>query len=241
MPPPGTGSPARSTRCTSTPCYARGGQGQDFGRLGREVPERGRRSGRPRRAQMAPWAALAYDGSPAAAAEAARVLDEVQLDTLPPQGAPAGPDYQHYWIDRVRPGSDPALAAALAGTLRPGGLADHSGLLAADVAAGRAGRADRDPDLPQPAAAVAADTDRRLGSARRPQSAARPPRSPGSPSPQSGSPSPRRVAVTRTFTVWRQGRRRPARRRRAGPSPAVASRRRRTPAHRARNTPRSKL
>ena len=53
---------------------------------------------------VAPWVALAYDGSPAAAAEAERVLDEVQLATLPPQGTPAGPDYQQYWIDRVRRG-----------------------------------------------------------------------------------------------------------------------------------------
>ncbi len=28
----------------------------------------------------------------------------MQLATLPAQGAPSGPDYQQYWIDRVRPG-----------------------------------------------------------------------------------------------------------------------------------------
>ena len=83
---------------------ARGGHGQDFGRLGRRyvsdagdpVPSEG--------GLLAPWVALAYDGSPAAAAEAARILDEVQLATLGPQGRPSGPDYRHYWLDRVKPG-----------------------------------------------------------------------------------------------------------------------------------------
>jgi hypothetical protein len=83
---------------------ARGGHGQDFGRLGRKyvadegdpVPGDG--------ALLAPWVALAYDGTPAAADEAARVLDDVQLATLEPQGAPSGPDYQHYWQERVKPG-----------------------------------------------------------------------------------------------------------------------------------------
>ncbi len=83
---------------------ARGGHGQDFGRLGRKyVPD----EGDPLPADgtlLAPWVALAYDGTSAAACEAARVLDEVQLATLAPQGAPTGPDYQHYWQDRVKPG-----------------------------------------------------------------------------------------------------------------------------------------
>lgn len=83
---------------------ARGGHGQDFGRLGRKyVPD----EGDPLPADgtlLAPWVALAYDGTSAAAGEAARVLDEVQLATLAPQGAPTGPDYQHYWQDRVKPG-----------------------------------------------------------------------------------------------------------------------------------------
>ena len=83
---------------------ARGGHGQDFGRLGRKYVAD---EGDPLPADgtlLAPWVALAYDGTAAAADEAARVLDEVQLATLSPQGAPAGPDYQHYWQDRVKPG-----------------------------------------------------------------------------------------------------------------------------------------
>ena len=82
---------------------SRGGQGQDTGRLGRrfvapDVPVTP--DGRP----DAPWVALAYDGSHAAAAEAQRVLDAVELAALEPLGRPAGPDYQLPWIDRVRPG-----------------------------------------------------------------------------------------------------------------------------------------
>lgn len=82
---------------------ARGGQGQDTGRLGRrfvspDTPVT------PDSRPDAPWVALAYDGSPAAAAEAQRVLDTVELAALEPLGRPTGPDYELPWIDRVRPG-----------------------------------------------------------------------------------------------------------------------------------------
>ena len=56
---------------------ARGGHGQDFGRMGRKyVADEGRPGDPADGALLAPWVALAYDGTPAAAAEAARVLDE---------------------------------------------------------------------------------------------------------------------------------------------------------------------
>jgi hypothetical protein len=84
--------------------YARGGEGQDFGRMARKYRAEAEGPVSPDGLPVAPWAALAYDGSPAAAAEAERILDSVQLATLPQQGAAAGPDYRHYWIDRVRPG-----------------------------------------------------------------------------------------------------------------------------------------
>jgi hypothetical protein len=82
---------------------ARGGQGQDTGRLGRrfvaaDTPVT------PDARSDAPWVALAYDGSPAAAAEAQRVLDTVELAALEPLGRPTGPDYELPWINRVRPG-----------------------------------------------------------------------------------------------------------------------------------------
>ena len=83
---------------------ARGGHGQDFGRMGRKYVADEGDPVPPDTGLLAPWVALAYDGTPAAAGEAARILDEVQLATLSPQGAPSGPDYRHYWQDRVKPG-----------------------------------------------------------------------------------------------------------------------------------------
>jgi hypothetical protein len=83
---------------------ARGGHGQDTGRLGRKYRPDHDGPVPPDAALVAPWVALAYDGSPTAAAQARRILDEVEIATLPPSGTASGPDYQHYWIDRVRPG-----------------------------------------------------------------------------------------------------------------------------------------
>jgi hypothetical protein len=83
---------------------ARGGHGQDFGRMARKYVADDGDPVPPEGGLLAPWVALAYDGSPAAATEAARILDQVQLATLAPQGPPSGPDYQHYWQDRVKPG-----------------------------------------------------------------------------------------------------------------------------------------
>lgn len=84
--------------------YARGGHGQDFGRLARKYNPDVNDPVSPDERLLAPWAALAYDGSPTVAGEAQRVLDEVELASLPQQGPAAGPDYRHYWIDRVKPG-----------------------------------------------------------------------------------------------------------------------------------------
>src|SRR6478735_2466588 len=83
---------------------ARGGHGQDAGRLGRKFRKGTDDPVAPDDRLVAPWAALVYDGSPAAAAQAGQILDAVQIATLPPQGVPAGPDYQQYWIERVQPG-----------------------------------------------------------------------------------------------------------------------------------------
>lgn len=83
---------------------ARGGEGQDTGRLARKFRRDENDPAAPDQRPPAPWAALAYDGSPAAAGAAARILDAVQLATLPAQGTPAGPEYQQYWVSRVRPG-----------------------------------------------------------------------------------------------------------------------------------------
>jgi hypothetical protein len=50
-------------------------------------------------APLAPWVALAFDGSAAAAREAERVLQAIDLSTSAPLGAPSGPDYRLHWID----------------------------------------------------------------------------------------------------------------------------------------------
>ena len=83
---------------------ARGGEGQDTGRLRRKFRANENDPVTPDQRPTAPWAALVYDGTPSAAADAARILDAVQLATLPPQGQPSGPEYQQYWVERVRPG-----------------------------------------------------------------------------------------------------------------------------------------
>ena len=167
---------------------ARGGHGQDEGRLGRKFRHEIDDPVDPDDAPLAPWVALAYDGSPAAVAEAARLLDEVELARLPLQGTPAGPDYRLHWIDRTGPG------VARLWPLPWPGRHDRSGwvailaswllmLLLAALAVLIAilifqQSPQQSPPPPVPP----------TGSPP-PQSGSPPPQS-GSPSPQSGSPSP---------------------------------------------------
>ncbi len=83
---------------------ARGGHGQDTGRLARKYRPAHDGPVPPDAALVAPWVALASDGTPAAADRARAILDAVEIAGVQPQGSVAGPDYEHYWIDRVRPG-----------------------------------------------------------------------------------------------------------------------------------------
>lgn len=83
---------------------ARGGHGQDGGRLATKFRDEDDDPVEPDDQELAPWVALANDHSPAAAAEAQRILDEVALATLPHKGRPSGPDYRLHWIDNTRPG-----------------------------------------------------------------------------------------------------------------------------------------
>lgn len=84
---------------------ARGGRGQSEGRLGHRHVEPGDSPPVPDATPRAPWVALAWDGSTAAVDEAHRILAEVDLSWLSPQGTPSGPDYELPWIDKVTPGS----------------------------------------------------------------------------------------------------------------------------------------
>lgn len=83
---------------------ARGGRGQAGGRLGHKHVSPTDTPLAPDSTPEASWVALAWDGSPAAVAEAHRVLAEVDLSWLPPKGTPSGPDYQLPWVDKVAPG-----------------------------------------------------------------------------------------------------------------------------------------
>lgn len=83
---------------------ARGGHGQDSGRLGHRFRSEDDDPRVGEDAPATPWAALAYDASPASAAEANRILAEVDLSLLGQQGSVTGPDYRLHWIDRSRPG-----------------------------------------------------------------------------------------------------------------------------------------
>jgi len=83
---------------------ARGGQGQNEGRLAHKFRSENDDPVAPGQQPLAPWVALAYDGTHEAAAEAQRLLDEISLARLPQQGTPSGPDYALHWIDRIQPG-----------------------------------------------------------------------------------------------------------------------------------------
>ncbi len=174
---------------------ARGGQGQEGGRLGRKFRPDNDDPIAPDQRQPAPWAALAYDGTPAAAAEAERILNEVQLGWLPQQGRPAGPDYRLYWIDKVRPG------LARLWPLPWPGRYDRAGwrtilvswllmLLLAALAVLIAILIfhNRPPQTPPPPTGGSGSPPP-ASSSPSPQSGSPAPQS-GSPSPQSGSPSP---------------------------------------------------
>ena len=166
---------------------ARGGHGQAEGRLAGKYRHDQDDPVGPDDAPLAPWVALAYDGSPAAVREASRILDEVELARLPSQGTPAGPDYRLHWIDRARPG------VARLWPLPWPGRHDRAGwvsflaswllmLLLAALAVLIAilifqQSPQQSPPPPVPTGSPP------------PQSGSPPPQS-GSPSPQSGSPSP---------------------------------------------------
>ncbi len=173
---------------------ARGGQGQNEGRLAKKYRADDDDPPAPDDRLAAPWAALVYDGSPAAAAEASRILTEVQLSRLAPQGTPSGPDFRLYWIDRVKPG-----LARLWPLPWPGRF-DRAGwttilvswllmllLSALAILVAILIFHNRPPQAPPPPAPPTGSPP--------PQSGSPPPQS-GSPSPQSGSPSPQSGSPT---------------------------------------------
>nr|WP_245725728.1 hypothetical protein [Propionibacterium cyclohexanicum] len=84
---------------------ARGGQGQDDGRLGHLYRDDATRPPSPDPTPEAPWVALAWDGSRDALAEADRLLRTVDLSSTPQLGRTTGPSFALPWVGNSRPGT----------------------------------------------------------------------------------------------------------------------------------------
>lgn len=83
---------------------ARGGQGQDEGRLGHRYRADEDNPDLVDQVPTAPWVALAFDGSPEAIEEAHRILTAIDLSTTPQLSQSSGPDYHLHWIEQDQPG-----------------------------------------------------------------------------------------------------------------------------------------
>ncbi len=174
---------------------ARGGRGQSGGRLGHRSREEADDPVGPDDPPLAPWVALAYDGSPAALAEADRILAAVELSRLPLQGTPSGPAYRLHWIDHTRPG------VARLWPLPWPGRHDRAGwlsilvswllmMLLAALAVLIAILIFQQAPQTSPPPPVPPTGSPPPSSGSPPPSSGSPPPSSGSPSPSSGSPSP---------------------------------------------------
>ena len=84
---------------------ARGGAGQDDGRLASKYRVDSDEPIPTDDIPVAPWVALAYDGTVDAIAEADRVLRSVDLSSTPPLGTVRGPGFQLPWVARTKPGN----------------------------------------------------------------------------------------------------------------------------------------
>ncbi|MBB1483400.1 hypothetical protein H5392_05935 [Tessaracoccus sp. MC1865] len=84
---------------------ARGGEDQDDGRTAVRYRSEDDDPHLAHLLPLAPWAALAFDGTLAAVEEADRVLRAVDLSMAPPLSQPAGPDYRLHWIDKTGHGA----------------------------------------------------------------------------------------------------------------------------------------
>lgn len=171
---------------------ARGGRGQDEGRLAHKFVAPADLPPVPDAVPAGPWVALAWNGSTRAVGEAARILAEVDLSWLPPKGTPSGPDYQLPWVDKVAPGS------ARQWPLPWPGRHDRAGwlsiliswlimmlLMALAVLVAILLFQTAPPTSPPPPVPTSAS-----GSGSPPPDSSSPSPDSGSPSPQSGSPSP---------------------------------------------------
>lgn len=172
---------------------ARGGEGQHEGRLGHRYVSDEANPVDPQGRPLAPWVALAYDGTEAAVAEAERLLRSVDLSTTSFLGGPTGPDYRLHWIDDSQPGTWRVWPLPWPGRTDRAGwmsilvswllmiLLSALALLIAVLLFQNKPPVPPPPPLPTTPPPSSSQTPPPSGS---------PPPSSGSPSPSSGSPSP---------------------------------------------------
>jgi hypothetical protein len=181
---------------------ARGGRGQSEGRLGHRSREEADDPVGPDDPPLAPWVALAYDGSAKALAEADRILATVQLSRLPLQGTPTGPAYRLHWIDHTRPGVSRLWPLPWPGRNDRAGwlsilaswllmmLLAALAVLIAILIFQQAPQTSPPPPVPPTGSPPPSSGSPPPSSGSPPPSSASPSPSSGSPSPSSGSPSP---------------------------------------------------
>lgn len=174
---------------------ARGGEGQDEGRLGHKFRTEEDDPVEPDDTPLAPWVAIVNDGSADAVFEADRILGEVQLANTRLLGKPSGPDYRLHWIDKVEPGFSRVWPLPWPGRY------DRSGwvtilvswllmmLIALLAVVTVIVLFKQSPEQPPPPPVPTSATASPQSGTPSPQSGSPSPQS-GSPSPQSGSPSP---------------------------------------------------
>ena len=114
---------------------ARGGHGQDGGRLGQKYRSEADDPVSPGDAPTAPWVALAYDGSAEAVAEADRLLRSVDLSSTPMLGRAAARTTGCTGSTTRGPGVA-VVAGVLARTPRSGRLGAVGGLLGLTILLG---------------------------------------------------------------------------------------------------------
>lgn len=84
---------------------ARGGQGQDEGRMAVRFQDEDDDPIVASHQPLAPWVALAFDGSTVGVMEAKRVLAAVDLVHTPQLGSPTGPGFHLHWWPNIRGGT----------------------------------------------------------------------------------------------------------------------------------------
>lgn len=84
---------------------ARGGEGQNEGRTAVRFRDESDDPIVSEHQPLAPWVAVAFDGTLRAVGEAERVLHAVDLELTAPLGKPAGPDYKLHWADNTAHGT----------------------------------------------------------------------------------------------------------------------------------------